>query len=179
MDKAITEQLVRWRVWNIVDGKPIKTAVSPLVKRRLIIEKGLCRISELPDNKAIVINGNNQWRMTTYGSPDWHHKSDSDEFSNDTGIHFVFDDKVSNRMTETSKKEPKQNDIHVKSNKDSRKMIFEKALILSNEEVQTHNDLLKKLKIVFGNNEDVMNILNGFKDGNTFGISFNRYKNRN
>jgi hypothetical protein len=41
MDKAITEQLVRWRVWNIVDGKPIKTAVSPLVKRRLIIEKGL------------------------------------------------------------------------------------------------------------------------------------------
>jgi hypothetical protein len=174
MDKAITEQLVRWRVWNIVDGKPIKTAVSPLVKRRLIIEKGLCRISELPDNKAIVINGNNQWRMTTYGSPDWHHKSDSDEFSNDTGIHFVFDDKVSNRMTETDKFSGDKSSKSKKSKKILNKEIYEKARELMQGKT-IDKEIMYNLMLDTFKNEPVKKALIEERNPDSFYMGYYRY----
>lgn len=176
MDKAITEQLVRWRVWNVVDGKVIKTAISPLVKRRLIIEKGLCRISELPDNKAIVINGNNQWRMTTYDSPDWHHKSDSDEFSNDTGIHFIFDDKVSNRMTETVVKSISKITKNTKSKKTHNQEIYKKTYDINQKTPMNYEDLHKKMQEIFVDDEAKIEILNNIKT-KSFAKNYQRYAN--
>lgn len=174
MEKAIEEQLVKWKVWKIVEGKLIKTAVSPLVKRKLITEKGLCKIAELPDNRAIVINGNNQWRMTTYNAPDWHHKSDRDEFGNDTQIQFSFDEKVANRMTETQSVSARNNGKNTKTKQSHNLEIYKKTHEIMMVSPMNYDDLHQKMIQVFDNDIDKKNILENMKP-KSFGEGYRRY----
>lgn len=173
MDKEIEKQLIKWKIWKVIDGKVIKIPISTLIKRKLIEEKGLCKISELPDNRAIIVNGNKQWRMEKYNPPAWHHKSDRDEFTNDTGIELKFDKDVVNRMTETSKKTVEKTTKTVKSEQQLTREIYEKTYELWKDKEVDKKKIFTDMKKEFENDPQKKEILSK-KNADSFYIGYYR-----
>jgi hypothetical protein len=113
--------------------------------------------------------------MTTYNAPSWHHKSDRDEFGNDTGIHFSFDSKVANRMTETAPKISGKTGIKSKTKKQHNQEIYKKAYEINQKTPMEYADLQKKMLEEYVEDEFKKNILENIKP-DSFGKSFKRYE---
>ncbi|MCV0393626.1 MAG: hypothetical protein K5790_10130, partial [Nitrosopumilus sp.] len=176
MDKAIEEQLIKWKIWKFnKEGKLVKSPISPLVKRKLINDKGLCKISELPDNRAIVVNGNNQWRMTKYNPASWHHKSDRDEFANDTGVKFEFDEKILGRLTETTKKGITKSEKTTKTQKVHNQEMYEKAIEELKKNEMNTEVLYKKMQEIYSDDPIKKELLDK-KKPHAFYVGLKRYK---
>jgi hypothetical protein len=176
MDKAIEEQLIKWKIWKFnKEGKLIKSGISPLIKRKLINDKGYCKISELPDNRAIVVNGNNQWRMTKYNPASWHHKSDRDEFANDTGIKFEFDEEILSRLTETQKPVSHILSKTSKTQKIHNNEMYEKAIEELKEHDMNTDELYKRMKELYYNDPIKKELLDK-KKPHAFYVGLKRYK---
>lgn len=161
VENDIEEQLIRWKVWKIQDGKVIYTPIPPIVKGKLLAEKNLVRIAEMPDNKAYVVNGNGDWRMTTYGTPSWHHKSDRDEFYNDTGILFKIDENYNyaDKMIE-DEDGLKSSGI---SKKEHKNQIYQKVYELDQTTDKSQEEIFEELKNVFAGDDQKMAILDSWK----------------
>ena len=85
------------------------------------LDRKLPMLAEIPDNKGYVIMPNGDYKLVTFEMQCWHHKSDRDEFTNDTGIQFVVEEsltlpdeaEVSQAVTKTSTKKLSDDDYRL------------------------------------------------------------------
>lgn len=83
-------------------------------KETLLNRYHLARVEEIPDNFAYVVYENGEYKLISLSTPPWHHKSDKDNFQEDTGIQWTFKDQKIIKETATV-------EYSVKTNKKSEK----------------------------------------------------------
>jgi len=124
-DKLLGEE---WSWFPHIIDKKILKVVEPMgfknvenlpdeVTTWLLKKKHLCRVYDLPDNFGYIIWENGEYRLKKFNMDfPWHHKSDQDNFFDDTGIEWKIDwnkfhdrSSIIGQTTGTTKKSVRKN----------------------------------------------------------------------
>lgn len=68
------------------------------------INSFLPAVDEIPDNKGYVLFPNNEYKLIKFPMSIWHHKSDRDDFFNDTGLEYTISKEKEVELTKESGK---------------------------------------------------------------------------
>jgi hypothetical protein len=113
--------------------------------------------------------------MTKYNPASWHHKSDRDEFANDTGIKFEFDEEILSRLTETQKPVSHILSKTSKTQKIHNNEMYEKAIEELKEHDMNTDELYKRMKELYYNDPIKKELLDK-KKPHAFYVGLKRYK---
>ncbi len=88
-------------------------------KETLLNRYHVCRVEELPDDYGYVVYENGEYKLMTLTTQHWHHKSDSDNFQEDTGIKWKYKEQKeikeseSNQSTARTNKKSEKNAVMI------------------------------------------------------------------
>jgi len=119
--------MIKRRFWSYEDGKLRRSPITKPIKNILINQERISYVSDLPDNCGFIINGNGDYVFEKWPLPPNHHKSDSENFTADTGIHFKI---IDNYFHENPIKVRSTSSAIVKETKKTKDKVFNETDVI-------------------------------------------------